>query len=346
MGVPKDPGASLRTFFKLTPYILFLAAATAGQASGQARTHVVIVVGLGGTTEFRESFHSEAAQIYTALVEDHGVPEEDVVYLGERVDVSPDMISDRSTRANLLQVLGEISQRSGPTDRVLVILIGHGTDENGTAQFNVPGPDVTPADFELSMVAFPTQSLALVHTGSASGGFVGPLSGPNRIVIAATRTQLERNATEFGQFFAEAVSGEGADLDHDERISLLEAYVYARQEVERHYQEQNEILTEHAVLDDNGDGEGNYEASLDGPDGLFAATFTLGGSEGEAARTTEDAVLAQLYGERDEIQGRIDALRIIRDSLSEDDYLDRMEPLLVELALKTREIRERGGGGA
>ena len=267
----------------------------------------MIVVGLGGTTEFRESFHSEAAQIYTALVEDHGIPEEDVVYLGERVDVSPDMISDRSTRDNLMRVLGEISQRSGPTDRVLVILIGHGTDENGTAQFNVPGPDVTPADFELSMVAFPTQSLALVHTGSASGGFVGPLSAPNRIVIAATRTQLERNATEFGQFFAEAVSGEGAD---------------------------------------NGDGEGNYEASLDGPDGLFAATFTLGGSEGEAAQTTEDAVLAQLYEDRDEIQGRIDALRIIRDSLSEDAYLDRMEPLLVELALKTREIRTRGGGGA
>ncbi len=98
------------------------------------------------------------------------------------------------------------------------------------------------------------------------------------------------------------------------------------------------------MLDDNGDGEGSAEASLEGPDGLFAATFTLGGLFGAAAEATDDAVLAQLYRERDEIQGRIDALRIIRDSLTEDDYLDRMEPLLIELALKTREIRERGGG--
>ena len=320
-----------------------LANATPHRATAQARTHVLIVVGLGGAVEYRESFHAEAAQIYTALTEDHGIPTEDVVYLGERVDVAPEMISDRSTRANVLKVLGEISQEAGATDRILVVLIGHGTEESGVAQFNLPGPDLTPTDFELGMIAFPTQSLALVHTGSARGGFVRPLSGPNRIVIAATRTARERNATEFGQFFAEALAGEGADLDHDERISLLEAFVYARQEVERYYQEQNELLTEHAVLDDNGDGEGSYEASLDGPDGLFAATFTLGGVAGAAARATDDPVLAQLFGDREEIQGRIDALRIIRDALSEEDYLDRMEPLLVELALKTREIRERGG---
>ena len=64
---------------------------------------------------------------------------------------------------------------------------------------------------------------------------------------------------------------------------------------------QNELLTEHAVLDDNGDCEGSYEAGLEGPDGLFAATFTLGGVQGEAAAATDDPVLAGLYRERDEV---------------------------------------------
>jgi hypothetical protein len=195
-------------------------------------------------------------------------------------------------------------------------------------------------------MAFPTQTLALVHTGSASGAFVTPLAGPNRIVIAATRNERERNATEFGQFFARAVAGEGADLDKDERVSLLEAFLYARQEVERHYQTENEIMTEHAVLDDNGDGEGSHDAGLAGPDGPLAATFHLGGISGTAAQAPDDPALARLYEQRNEIQGRINQLRAVREAMTEDAYLDAMEPLLVELALKNREIRALEGGGA
>lgn len=323
-----------------------LVSATPDRGVAQGRTHVVIVVGIGGSAEYRESFHAEASKIYNALTEQHGIPAKDVVYLGESVETAPGMISDRSTRANVLKVLGEIAQTAGPTDRVLIILIGHGTDSGGEPQFNLPGPDLSPSDFELGMMAFPTQRLALVHTGSASGAWVQPLAGPNRIVIAATRTGREQNATEFGQFFAEAIAGEGADLDHDERVSLLEAFLYARQEVARYYEEQNELLTEHAVLDDNGDGEGSSDAGPDGPDGVFAATFTLGGARTTAPQATDDEVLARLYAERDEIQGRIDGLRVVRDAMTEDEFLSRMEPLLVELALKNREIREREGGGA
>jgi hypothetical protein len=282
----------------------------------------------------------------TALTERHGIPAEDVVYLGERPEDAPGVIADKSTRANILRVLGEISQRSAPLDRLLVILIGHGTSDRNETQFNVPGPDLTPADFQLGLIAFPTQTLALVHTGSASGGFIAPLSGPNRILIAATRTARERNATEFGQFFVEALTGESADLDKDERISLLEVYLYARAEVERFYQEENELLTEHSVLDDNGDGEGSHEAGLSGPDGPLAATFHLGGVSGTAAQVPDDPELARLYEERTEIQTRIEQLRAVREAMDEDTYLAAIEDVLIELALKNREIRAKEGGGS
>jgi hypothetical protein len=316
----------------------------AGAAAAQARTHVLIVVGIGGTAEFRTGFHAEASKIYTALIEQHGVAKEDVVYLGERVEVAPDMISGRSSRATVLQVLGEIAQRAGPSDRVVVVMIGHGTESAGEPAFNVSGPDLTPTDFSLAAVAFPTQPLALVHTGSASGGWVQPLAGPNRVIIAATRTSREQNATEFGQYFAEAIAGEGSDLDHDGRVSLLEAFMFARDEVARHYEEENELLTEHAVLEDDGDGRGTTEASLESADGRLASTFTLGGGARTPAPETPDPVLARLYAERDDIQRRIDELRVVRDALAEDQYLARLEPLLVVLALKNREIQERGGG--
>ena len=345
MGLPTHPGARLSSALSRTLLAALFASLSAGAAHAQDRTHVVLVTGLGGSAEFRQSFHDEASQIYTALTEQHGLPTEDVIYLGENPEVAPGMISEASTRANILRVLGEISQRAGPRDKVLVILIGHGTDGPNGAQFNLPGPDLGPTDFDLAMIAFPTQQLALVHTGSASGGFVQPLAGPNRVIIAATRSARERNATEFGQFFAEAMAGGGSDLDHDNRVSLLEAFTYAKQEVERHYEEQNEMQSEHAVLEDDGDGEGSPDAGPDGPDGLLAATFTFGRGTGAEGPAIDDPVLAGLIAERDDIQRRIDELRVVRAALTEDEYLDRMEPLLVELALKTREIEAAGGGG-
>jgi hypothetical protein len=332
----------------VVPVLLAASATTAFAAplSGQGRTHALIVAGLGGAEEYRESFHAEASQLYTALIERHGLAAEDVTYLGERVEADPEMISDRSTRANVLKLLGEIAQSAGPMDRLLVILIGHGTSTGGETQLNLPGPDLTPSDFEMGLMAFPTQTLALVHTGSASGAFVQPLSGPNRIVIAATRSEMERNATEFGQFFAHAIASDGADIDKDARVSLLEAFQFASQEVARYYESENEMLTEHAVLDDNGDGEGSAEAAIAGPDGSLAATFQLGGISGTAAQVPDDPELARLYQERNEIQVRIDQLRAVRDAMEEEQYLDAMEELLVELALKNREIRAKEGGAA
>ncbi len=46
--------------------------------AAQGRTHAVLVVGLGGAPEYRETFHAEASQIYDALIELHGTPAERV----------------------------------------------------------------------------------------------------------------------------------------------------------------------------------------------------------------------------------------------------------------------------
>ena len=312
----------------------------------QGTTHAVIVVGLGGSAEYRGRFHDQAVALKTALTERHGIPAENVVYLGERPQDAPDVIADKSTRDNLFRVLGEVGARAQPLDRLLLVLIGHGTSDRDGTQFNLSGPDLTPPDLQTGLIPFPTQTLALVHTGSASGGFLATLSGPNRIIITATRTERERNFTEFPEFFVGAFTEEGADLDHDERLSLLEAFLYARQEVARLYEEQNEILTEHAMLDDNGDGEGSHDAGLTGPDGLLASTFQLGGVSATAAQVPDDPELARLYEQRVEIQERISQLRAVRDAMEEDAYLSAMEELLVELALKAREIRALEGGNS
>jgi hypothetical protein len=333
----------MRTAFATAVAVVLFTAA--GDVAAQGRTYVVLVAGLGGAPEFTERFHDEASRLHTALIERHGLQADGVVYLGERVELDPVRIVSRSTRENVLSTLARLASDTEPMDRLLLVLIGHGTATGGDVRLNLPGPDITPADLATALDAFPTQSIAIVHTGTASGGFIAPLSATNRILITATRSERQLNATEFGRFFATAIAEDEADLDHDDRTSLLEAFLYARGEVERYYEEQNELLTENAVLDDNGDGVGSHDAGLAGPDGPLAATFHLGGVSGTAAQLPDDPELARLYQERTEIQSRIDAIRARRDSMEEDAYLEALEPLLVELALKNREIRAAEGGG-
>ena len=315
------------------------------QASAQEQTHALIVVGLGGNADYRDRFHNQAVALREAFTSKHGMLSAHVTYLGERPESAPEIVTDKSTRDNVLSYLSTIAQQMGSSDRLLVILIGHGTSDQAEARFNITGPDLAPSDLQMALTGFPTQTLALVHTGSASGGFLEPLSGPNRIIITATRTQRERNATEFAQFFVEAITGESADLDKDERVSLLEAYQYAREEVIRFYEDENEILTEHAVLDDNGDGTGSEEVGLNEPDGSLAAGFQLGGISVTEEEINQDPELARLYEERRQIQARITELRVLRDAMQEEAYMAAMEELLVELALKNREIRAKEGNG-
>jgi hypothetical protein len=304
-----------------------------------------VVVGLGGTEEYRQEFHDWAVALHESLTGRLGLAPERVRVLSEKPELAPEIMGDRSTRENVVAALGDMAAAAGPDDRVLIVLIGHGTARGDEARINLPGPDLSAADFASALSAFGSRTVAFVHTGSASGGFVKPISGPNRVVVTATRTARERNATEFPRFFVDALGGDASDLDKDGQTSLLEAFQYARREVARHYEEGNEILTEHAVLDDNGDGEGTEDAQADGPDGRLAATFRLGLSVTTAVPETDDPVLARLYAERLRIQERLEELQAAREAMSQERYEQELEALLVELALKNREIRAREGGG-
>ncbi len=309
-----------------------------------------MVVGLGGDQEYRTQFHGWAVDLATAAVDRFGLSEERVVYLGERPADAPSVIDDRSTVDNIDAALTEMAVAAGPQDQILIVLIGHGTGQGQEVEFNLPGPDLKPEELDEMLQKFPTQTLAVVNTSPSSGPFIPVLSGPNRVVLTATRTAQERNETQFGGFFVEAMTGEDTDLDKDGRVSLAEAFQYARTEVDRYYESLNLLATEHALLDDNGDGEGSGELGDDAPDGLLASGFWLSsegtGMAGSAVPdSVTDPVLRRLYEEKADLERRVVQLRALRGQMEETRYEQELETLLVELALKNREIREKGGGG-
>ncbi len=334
-----------RTFLCLA---LSLAAGAQG-LQGQ-ETHLLLVVGLGGDEAYRDTFHKWAMDLRSAAVDHLGVAPERVVYLGERPDDAPDDIQARSTRENIASSLNRMAAEARPADRILIVFIGHGTGQGEDVAFNVSGPDLTPADLDGMLEAFPTQTIGVVNTTSSSGPFVEALSGPNRVIVTATRTAQERNETQFGGFFAEALGEEGSDLNKDGRISLLEAFEYAAREVGRYYEEQNLLATEHAQLDDDGDGVGSAEPGGDASDGRLAGMFWLGSPAGAASvgpvpAGIADPALARLYEEKADLERRIEELKALRGQMEESRYQTELEDLLVQLALKNREIREKGGGG-
>jgi len=317
---------------------------------GGQQTRILVVVGLGGDPSYREAFHEWATRLRSAALERFGIPAEDVTYLGEEPDMAPGLIQGRSTRENMAAALTRMSGEAGPGDRILVVLIGHGTGRGESALFNLPGPDLAPGDLDLMLDAFSTQVVAVVSAFPSSGPFVDGVSGENRIVVTATRTAMERNETRFGEYFVEALTEETSDLDKDGRISLLEAFQYARREVERYYQENNLLATEHAVLDDDGDGAGSTEPGEEGTDGWLARDFWLDSAasglatRGAVSDSVTDPVLIRLYEERTELERRIGELRAMRGQMEESRYERELEELLVAMALKNREIREREGG--
>ena len=176
-----------------------------------------------------------------------------------------------------------------------------------------------------------------VTTASASGPFIKALSRDKRLVITATSSAREYHATLFADYFIAAFTEPGADRDKDENISMLEAFDYARREVRRSFESEKRLLTEHALLDDNGDGSGSLNPGESSEDGALAQRIFLQ-PPWSAASGASAAVLAMLQ-QKQQIEISIRELKLQRESLAAVNYYNQLEVLLVELALITRKIR-------
>jgi hypothetical protein len=352
MGVPPPAWSDLMSRARALRSAVAAAGLIAGLATarpGAAQdTHLVLVVGLSGDDAYTERFRGWATTIHDAAVNRLGVRADNLTWLGDDPSAPAGRIKDRATVAAMRTAFTQIAQRAGADDRVLVVLIGHGTERDGKALFNLTGPDLTPADLALMLDELAPRRVAVVNTGSASGGFVPGLAGAGRTVLTATRSGRENNETWFAGFFADALAQDGSDLDKDGRISLFEAFEYARREVKRYFDEKKILLTEHALLDGDGNGEGTMEPTGDQGDGLAAGTFYVGGGARAAAAqaaASDDPVLQGLLVERARLEERVAALRARKAQTEPAAYDRELEDLLVELALKNRQIREHGGGG-
>jgi hypothetical protein len=307
--------------------LLLIASASPTLAADAAtdRATVVIVVGAAGESEFGSNFVRQAGLWAKACQ----AADCRTITLG--MEEAPGTNDCEQLRQTL-----EAEPKAGRGELWLV-LIGHGTFDGQEAKFNLRGPDLSATNLALWLKPF-QRPLAVIDTASASAPFLNKLSATNRVILTATRSGNEQNYTRLGQYLAEAIADPHADLDKDGQVSLLEAFLLASRRVAEFYKLEGRIATEHALLDDNGDGLGTPADWFRGVravkkakdqarvDGLLAQQFTLVRSEAERQLSPEQRAT------RDSLERQIFRLREFKASLPEDDYYAQLDRLLVALA--------------
>jgi len=309
------------------------------------KAFLLIVVGLAGDPEHGKTFQKWGATLAEASVR-LGVPPERLVYLVDKPGEEIKGVTGAPTREEIGKAFEKFAKQAGPEDVIFVTLIGHGSFAGGTAKFNLPGPDMSAADFNAMLQKLPTKQVVFVDTSSSSGPFVEGLSGPGRTIVTATRNGAEQYVTLFGGFFVDALTSDAADADKNKRVSVLEAFNYAKAEVARAYESKGLLSTEHALLDDNGDKEGSQAPGVAGkdgkisPDGRVAGILSFGAA---GAGLPNDPKLRALYLERQALEREMENLRLLKESMPAEKYQAELERVATALALKAREIRTAEG---
>ncbi|MFQ5704859.1 MAG: C13 family peptidase [Gemmatimonadales bacterium] len=305
-----------------------------------AQSELLIVSGLGGDRGHRDMFYEWSSRMIRAATERFGIPDTNITYLAESPERDTALIDGKSSKTNIEAALRRLARKPTP-DGVFILLIGHGSYQGGESKLSLPGPDMTASDFARAIDQLAPSRVVIANVSSASGAFMATLSGPGRTVITATKSAFERDEATFGRYFVEAYANDVADVDKDDRVSVLEAFQYARREVIRAYEADKQLLTEHAQLDDNGDGKGSSEPNVNSLDGALAASMFLIGHGNITADAPDDPELAALYEKQRTLQKRIADLRALKNKTDRNVYETELEKLLLELARTAHAIRDR-----
>ena len=292
--------------------VLALAAAAA-----HASTFYVTLSGLGGEPDYVQRFKMWAEDIDSSLKKAGG--DATVITM-----IAP-------TREQVRARFAEIDRQAKPNDALVLMLIGHGTYDGVEYKFNLPGPDIGGAELAGLLDHVPATRQLVVNMTSSSGGSIEFLRKPNRIVICATKSGTEKNATVFARYWAEALRDPAADADKNESVSALEAFHYAQQKTNEFFETQKRLATEHAVLEDTGKGEGERAPSAENGEGRLAASFTVV-RLGSNAAAAKDPAKRLLLDQKEQLEQSIDQLKYNKAAIPEAQYQQQLTQLLLELA--------------
>ena len=316
-------GFRLRTILQVIFFSTLLASnATAQETKQSPEQAVIVIVGAEGAEEYRKQF-SAWAEIWKS-----SAAHTQLTVIG--------LNDNKAESKSQLHKAIEASTEDARLQEVWIVMIGHGTFDGKRAKFNLHGPDVQ-ADEMKAMLEVIKQRLIVLNCTSSSSPFINALSGPNRIIVSATRNGYEYNFARFGEYLAKSIDDPAIDLDKDGQTSVLEAFCAASRGASDFYSQENRIVTEHALLDDNGDKKGTPADWFDGvranrrpkagvSDGLLANQVFLNRRGVESSLSSADRKL------RDQLESQLEQIRSLKNKMDQTEYLLAIEPVMIQLA--------------
>lgn len=283
---------------------LMLLLALAAAISARADTYVVAVAGLGGEPDYEQRF--------AAWAQDLG-----------KLMKAETLSGPAATRERLQAVLGKIAEKATPQDDFVLVLIGHGTFDGIEYKFNLPGPDISATELAALLNRIKAGKQLVVNASSASGGAIAALKGDSRVVVTATKSGTERNATVFARYWLEALRDPAADTDKNETITALEAFQYAEQKTKKFYETQKRLATEHPQLVDGGQNLAGRMALV---------------RFGSAEAALNDPAKRALLAKKEDLEAKIDQLKYEKAAIPTAEYKKQLAALLLELAKVQAEL--------
>jgi hypothetical protein len=307
--------------------LLFISASSVAQ-KGDPNKFAVIINGPGGEPAYARQFTEWTEELSKVLSERYSFNPKQITTLSDKL----------ATAEEVKRAFATLKSQLGADNVLYVFLIGHGSFDGKESKFNLVGPDLSASDYNQLLSSLPTRRIVVFNMSSASGEFVKSLSAKGRIVVTATRNGQETNATRFAGFFIAALNATDGDTDQDGHTSVLEAFVYATRLTDDFYKRAGRLATEHALIDDNGDGVGREKPEAG--EGLLArATYLDSLSVDEAAAS---AATGKLLKERTRLEGEIEQLIARKGNMPEAEYEATLERLFIELAKVNRSIKQAG----
>jgi len=290
-----------------------------------ADSSALVLRGVAGDPEHEQKFEKWTAGTAKALVDKFGFSADRVIVLTDK----------KTAQAEIQKAFATLKQQLKPLDTFFLFFIGHGSGEDGQYKFNISGPDYTADDYNKLLGTLNVGRIVIVAATPASVASLDKFAGKNRVVITATRSGQEGNDIVFYDYFLEALQGTAADEDKDQKVSVWEAFKYAVAGTERFYKEEGRLATEHPQISDNGTEKTDAKAK-EPPLVARSTSFVV-----DRPIVSSDPKIQTLLNQRKELEQKIEALRINKNSIPAPEYDKQLDELLLQLALKNQEIKQQ-----
>ncbi len=304
--------------------VLFLLLATAFYAN--AANYYLTIAGLGGEPDYDAQFARWAGDL------DHQLK-----LNGAEAHVET-ISGAAATRAHVQEVMNRLADQINADDAFSLFLIGHGSFDGTDYKFNVPGPDITATELRDWLSHIKATRQLVVNMTSCSGASMAVLASKNRIVITATKSGNEKNATVFPRYFIDAFHDASADTDKNGSVTALEAFKYSQQKVTEYFTTEKLIASEHALFSDTGSANAVRDPGAQNQQGMLASAFPLLRPPSEVAAVAPNPAKQRLIAHKDDVEAQIDRLKYQKTSLPEAAYKQQLSALLLDLAKTQAEI--------